>query len=143
MHQRCIESGDFDMSLTYGDYNLLDQSAAHDILPSAAARNVGVFNAMVVEYGLLSGQDPRQTQASRNGRLGPHKVEKAIALWDWAQSRKVNLLSVALQYSARDERIDATLVGAANPDEVDADMAAYLQVVPEPIWAELRQRFGL
>jgi aryl-alcohol dehydrogenase-like predicted oxidoreductase len=51
-HQDCINSGEFDISLTYGDYNLLSQTAATDILPVAAEHQVGIFNAMVVEYGL-------------------------------------------------------------------------------------------
>ncbi len=143
LHRTCIESGHFEVSLTYGDFNLLNQSAGHDLLPLAAQYHVGIFNAMVVEYGLLGGQDPRLVAAKWNGRMDPQKVQKAVALWDWAQANKVNMLSAAIQFSTRDERVDATLVGAASPDEIEEDMAAYQQTIAEPLWMELHQRFNV
>ena len=142
-HQRCIESGDFDVSLTYGDYNLMNQSAAKDILPLAVQHKTGIFNAMVVEYGLLGGQDPRLVAQERKGQVDPRKLEHATALWDWAQTQQVNLLAIALQYSARNPDIHATLVGAATPEEVEADYSVFNQPIPSAIWADLNQKFGL
>jgi aryl-alcohol dehydrogenase-like predicted oxidoreductase len=141
-HQRCIESGDFDVSLTYGDYNLLNQSAAAGVLPFAERHNTGVFNAMVVEYGLLSGRDPLDVAREQKG-LPASKVQKARALWDWARSHQVDLLSVALQYSGRDRRIAAILVGARNPREIEEDVEAFTQLVPDHVWRDLHQQFEL
>jgi aryl-alcohol dehydrogenase-like predicted oxidoreductase len=141
-HQHCIQSGAFDVSLTYGDYNLLDQSAATGVLPWAEQHGVGVFNAMVVEYGLLGGRDPLEViQGRKNVRAA--KVQQARALWEWAQSHGINLLAVALQYSAREPRIASTLVGARNPGEIEADVEAFSQVVPEHLWADLHNTFGI
>jgi aryl-alcohol dehydrogenase-like predicted oxidoreductase len=142
-HQRCIRSGDFEVSLTYGDYNLLNQTAATDILPVAAEHQAGVFNAMVVEYGLLGGKDPRDVVKERKGQVDQHKMERAVALWEWAQTQQVNLLSVALQYSARNPHIHATLVGAATPDEVEADLAVFNEPIPSSVWTDLSQKFNL
>ncbi|MCL5999534.1 MAG: aldo/keto reductase [Chloroflexi bacterium] len=141
-HMRCITSGHFDMVLTYGDYNLLNQSAAADILPTAEQHHVAVFNAMVVEYGLLSGRDPLVVTAQRKDQH-PDKVQKARALWEWAQSHHIDLLSVALQYSARDPRIASTLVGAARPEEIEADLQAFAQPIPDTVWTDLHEQFGL
>jgi aryl-alcohol dehydrogenase-like predicted oxidoreductase len=142
-HQRCIESGEFEVSLTYGDYNLLNQTAATDIFPIAAAHQTGVFNAMVVEYGLLSGKDPREVVKERKNQVDPHKLERATELWDWAQTKQVDLLSIALQFSARNPHIHATLVGAATPEEVVADLAVFNQPISPPVWDELHQKFDL
>ena len=44
LHQRCMATGDLDVSLTYCDYHLLDQSAVEGVLRPAAAHDVGVLN---------------------------------------------------------------------------------------------------
>jgi aryl-alcohol dehydrogenase-like predicted oxidoreductase len=141
-HQRCIQSGAFEVSLTYGDYNLLNQSASTGVLPWAEQYNVGVFNAMVVEYGLLGGRDPLDVIQGRKN-VPVAKVQQARALWEWAQSHRINLLSVTLQYSTREPRIAATLVGARNPGEIEEDVEAFSQDLPKHLWADLRNKFGL
>jgi D-threo-aldose 1-dehydrogenase len=97
---------------------------------------------MVVEYGLLSGRDPLEVAREYKG-LPASKVQKARALWNWAQSHQVDLLSVALQYSGRDRRIAATLVGARNPHEIEEDVKAFTQQVPDHVWRDLHQQFEL
>ena len=47
-HRRCMETGEFDVSLTFCDYNLIDQSAAEGVLKPAAAHDVGILNAAAV-----------------------------------------------------------------------------------------------
>jgi aryl-alcohol dehydrogenase-like predicted oxidoreductase len=142
-HKRCIENGRFDMSLTYGDFNLLNQSASEDILTPASSRGMGIFNAMVVEYGLLGGRDPDEIAAEHHFHLDPAKVQRARELWQYSQHNNLNLLSLTLRYSARDPRVTATLVGASRPDEIEQDVLAFQSDVPENTWQELRQRFGL
>lgn len=142
LHQQCIESGFFEVSLTYGDCNLLNQSAKADILPIAAAHNVGVFNAMVVEYGLLSGRDPFQV-ASEHKHVDTAKVNKAHDLWAWSKANNVDLLSLALQYACRDSRVTSILVGASSPQEIENDVVAFNQVVPPPVWSSLKDQFAL
>lgn len=141
-HKQTITHGDFDVSLTYGDFNLLNQSA-HGLIDLAGQHNVGVFNAMVVEYGLLSGTDPDQIAARWKGHEDKVKVNRARELWSWSQSRKINLLAVAIQYSTRDPRIASTLVGAATPAEIEVDVNAFLEQLPDDTWVDLHERFGI
>jgi aryl-alcohol dehydrogenase-like predicted oxidoreductase len=132
-HQRCIATGEFDMVLTYRDFNLMYQTAADGVLKHAAAGNVGVFNAMAVMYGLFSGRDPRE--AARNA--DPSEIQRARALWEWAQARGVNLLALNLQFCMREPRITSTLVGVANPEQIEEDVAAISETIPEEVWQEL------
>ena len=143
MHQTCIHSGIFDLSLTFGDYNLLNQSGRDTILQAAHEKNVGIFNAMVVEYGLLAGQDPYVVSKVRSWSMNTAKVERAHELWQWAQSQNLDLLSVALQFSSRDSRVSAILLGASTPDEIDVDIQAYQRPIPEDVWSTLKSQFGI
>jgi aryl-alcohol dehydrogenase-like predicted oxidoreductase len=148
-HRRCHESGAFEVSLTFGDYNLLRQSAAQGVLESAAAHDVGVLNATANLAGLLAGRDPREVARTR-GRRGAWSwdgegdpVEFAHKLWAWCGARGVSLLSLNLQYSLREPRIAATLVGFSRPSRVDEDVAAVLAPIDDSTWQELHEEFGL
>ena len=131
-HRRCIETGAFDVVQCFLDYNLACQTAADGVLPTAAANDVGVFNGAAVILGLLSGCDPREF---------PERGEtpRAIELWDWAQERGVDLLALNLQFCLRESRITTTLVGCANPAQVEADVAALSETIPDDIWHELHK----
>jgi len=133
-HRRLIEAGDCEVSLTYGDFNLLDQSAAEGVLKTAASYNVGVFNGMAIDYGLLSGRDPLQVER-RHSRTD--RAQRAHELWKWTQALGINLLALALQFCLRETRISSTLVGAANPEEVESDTSAVFEEIPESVWQEL------
>jgi aryl-alcohol dehydrogenase-like predicted oxidoreductase len=55
----------------------------------------------------------------------------------------VGLLALNLQYCMRERRIASTILGASTPSEIEADVAAACEPVPESVWDELRGEFGL
>ena len=73
-HQACIATGDFEVSLTFRDYNLIERSALAGVLEPAVAADVGVFNASIMLSGLLGGDDPVRVAASAAG-VSPDRVE--------------------------------------------------------------------
>jgi D-threo-aldose 1-dehydrogenase len=137
------------MSLTFGDYNLVRQSAAKGVLAPAARRNVGVYNATVNMGGLLSGSDPLQLVAERGTSWrwswdrSKEAMQQAHEIWQWAQDRKVNMLALNLQFSIRNPHIASTLIGFSRPSRVDEDVAACLEPINEEVWQELYDEFGL
>ena len=135
-HRRCIETGAFDVVQTFLDYNLVRQTAAEGVLVTAAEHDVGVFNGAAVILGLLSGRDPRQF---------PTRAEtpRAIELWQWAQERDVDLLALNLQFCLSETRITATTVGCANPEQVEADVAALSQHIPDGVLQGLPEFLGI
>lgn len=139
-HRLCIESGRFDVCLTFCDYNLLDQSAAQGVLAPAAARDVGVFNGAAVMLGLLGGGDPRLVTSSL---ATEERVRRATELWRWAAERGLSLAALNLQFCLRERRIASTLVGVANPDELRTDLRALQEPIGDEAWAELADRFGV
>ena len=64
-------------------------------------------------------------------------IERAQALWDWTQAQDLSLLALNLQYIARERGIAATLMGAATPEQIEADVAALQVEVPNHAWEEL------
>lgn len=135
-HRRCIETGEFDVSLTYGDYNLVNQSASEGVLEVAAAHDVGVLNGMALMLGLLSGHDPREI-ACQEG------AQRAYEVWEWARSRGVNLLALNLQFCLREQRIGSTLLGVSNPTELEADIGAVSEEIADEVLQALHKRFGV
>jgi D-threo-aldose 1-dehydrogenase len=151
-HRRCIERADFDMVMTYRDYNLINQSALDGVLRPAARRNVGVWNATVTLGGLLGGLRPLDVARAREGEAllahGPYvlageEVQRAQAMWDWAQSHGVDPLALNLQYCLRQPAIASTIVGAASPAEIEADVAAVTEPIPEATWQAFVTEFAL
>ena len=148
-HRRCHESGAFEVSLTFGDYNLLRRSAGEGVLETAAAHDVGVFNATVNLMGLLAGSDPIEFARARGHRHTwswegeGDPIEFAHRLWTWCGARGVSMLALNLQYSLREPRIASTLLGFSRPSRVDEDIAAVLEPMDESIWQELHEEFGL
>ena len=146
-HRRCIEAGVVNLCLTYRDFNLVNQSAVNGVLVPAAAHHVGVFNATVVMAGLLGGKDP-QLSAPKPEQTSPYyaqkeEIELACKLWEFSKARGISLLTLNLQWVLREARIASTLLGAATPAEIDEDLDALEQSIPESVWRELREQFGL
>ena len=55
LHLKTMETGEVDVLLTFNDYNLFGQTAADDILPAAAERDIGVHNGLVDKTGAFDG----------------------------------------------------------------------------------------
>ncbi len=142
-HRACIATGHFDLSLTFCDYNLLDRSAVQGVLIPAAAHDVGVYNGAAVMLGLLSDEDPRRVAQRRPGFATAQRLRLATQLWDWCQQRDLSLLALNLQFCLRESRIASTLVGVTNPQLLEADVAAVAEAIPEDLWQEFHERFGI
>lgn len=131
---------EFDTVLTYLDYNLIDQTAAH-LIEAAASQGVGVINGTSLANGLLVGTDPR-THTEMHTEVRRHRP-LAIRLYDFCQEQKISLLALALQYPLQNPSISLTLFGPRNPQELHASLdAAQAEIAPE-VWPELHRRFGL
>ncbi|TFG71342.1 MAG: hypothetical protein E4H27_04840, partial [Anaerolineales bacterium] len=82
----------------------------------------------------------RRQHYARYRRQFEERISLAQKLWDWAQSKDIDLLALNIQYCMRDPRITATLMGAATPAQIEADVAAAQKEIPEWVWQELSGR---
>ena len=134
-HRQAIDTGRFDLMLTFGDYNLMRQTAA-PLIEAAHDSGMGVIAAWSIGSGLLAGPDPRTV-----ARLENHPdLEAAIDWWEWARDRAVDLRAVAIQWVLRNRKVGCTLVGARDGVEMSQNLASSLAPLPDAIWPEVEER---
>ena len=125
-HRRCIETSEFDVSLTYHDYNLMGTSAEGGVLEHAVKQNVGVFNASI------NASVAREDNEERAGQMS-----------DWCRERGVDLDTLNLHFCLRERRFASILIGFSRPERVEQNVGAYAETIDEGIWDELERDFGL
>jgi len=125
-HRTCIETGEFDVSLTFHDYSLMGTTAATGVLEPAAKHQVGVLNASI----------NAATHTERN-------AEKAQRMSQWCRERDVDLDTLNLHFCLRETRFASILIGFSRPARVEQNLRAYRAAIDEEIWVELRRDFDL
>ena len=124
-HRTCIETGEFDVSLTFHDFSLVDTTAEAGVLETAAEHNVGVFNASI--YAALN--RPDTAECSRH-------------LADWCAERDLELSTLNLHFCLREKRFASILIGFSRPARVAQNMEALATPIDDAVWEELAQDFG-
>lgn len=134
--RKAIDTGHLDMALTVNDYTLLRQTVLEGVCDYAEPRGIGVVNGAALAMGLLSGRHPNEIGTPK---WSPPKNElnSALEIYDWCQKHEISILSLALQFSLRQPRFAATLIGAATPKEVQGCWDAVTAEIPQSVWDEL------
>jgi aryl-alcohol dehydrogenase-like predicted oxidoreductase len=134
-HLQAIGSGRIDVLLTFSDYNLLRQTAAADILPAAAARDIGVLNGWSILRGILTGR-PVEEIVSRDRWLAGSDAERAEQMRLWCRDRGLSLLPFTLQFCLREPRIHGNPIGSLNIEQLEMNVAAVVEPLPEGVLDE-------
>ena len=128
-----VQTGEFDVALSFNRFNLLDWSAEEGLLPQAEAHNVGITMGGVFYQGFLS--LPLELVLQR--------VEKGLLwAWDWTDARRESVLNrleklrefvgddlvalrrLAIQFVLSEPRISTAVVGMKSVAEVTENLAA-------------------
>lgn len=140
-HLVALATGEVDLLLCFNDYNLIRQTAADDILPAAAAADIGVMNGWSILRGLLTGVDIATAQA--NGRWkNDVDAQAATVLRQWCMDEGINLLQLALQFCLKEERIHGNPLGNLNIEQLEANVWAASTPLSDEVWAKYEARFG-
>jgi aryl-alcohol dehydrogenase-like predicted oxidoreductase len=115
--------------LCFSDFNLLRQTAADDILPAAAARDIGVMNGWSIMRGMLTGR-PVEEIIARDRWLANQDAQRAEAMRLWCAERGISLLQVALQFCLREPRIHGNPLGSLNTAQLEMNVAAVVDPLP-------------
>jgi D-threo-aldose 1-dehydrogenase len=67
----------------------------------------------------------------------PELLQRAFALEALAARYQVPLAALTLQFSLRDPRIAATIVGISKPERLAQTLALAQQPVPDALWQEI------
>ena len=132
--RRAMESGRADVILPSYDYHLIRRSAA-PLLAEAAEAGVGVINGSPYQSGLLAGVD--LVREARRWRPEHADVARARQIAAWCAERDLDVGAAAVQFSLREPRIDATLVGPRTAAEVESCLGHATAELPGGIWEEL------
>ncbi len=114
--RRLAEQARLNTVLSYNHLSLND-TTLRDALPDFAAKGIGVINAAPLSQGLLT-----------NRRTPPwHPAPEAVkaaceAAAEFVRSRGSDLAKLAIQFSVREPGVATTLIGTADPRELELSL---------------------
>jgi D-threo-aldose 1-dehydrogenase len=130
-----IETGLFEALIHHNRYTLLNRSA-EPLIEAAAARGMAVLNAAPYGSGMLAkGPDAYPRYAYQ--QAPPEMIDRVRQFAAISERYDVPLAATALQFSTRDPRITATIVGMSRPERL-AETVRYLTTpIPDELWQEI------
>jgi D-threo-aldose 1-dehydrogenase len=132
---RYVETGAFDAVETHNRYTLLNRAAA-PLLDVATSRGVAVVNAAPYGSGMLAkGPDAYARYAYHDAPAAI--VERARGMAALCGEYGVPLAAAALQFSMRDPRVTATVVGMTRPERVAQTLELAHYPIPGELWPRL------
>jgi D-threo-aldose 1-dehydrogenase len=132
---RYVETGAFAALETHNRYTLLNRSA-DKLLSIAAARGMAVHNAAPYGSGMLAkGPEayPRYAYQDAPAEL----LDRARKIAAICQEYGVPLPAAALQFSLRDPRITATVVGMTRAERLAQTIELAQHPIPDELWARV------
>jgi D-threo-aldose 1-dehydrogenase len=134
---RFVAESDLDTVLLAGRYTLLEQTALDDVLPLCEARGISVLAAGVFNSGLLSRPRPTEDATYDYAPAPPRLLARTRRLADVCERHEVTLPQAALHFPMGHEAVQAILIGARTPEEIEVDAALAAAPVPAGLWPDL------
>ena len=140
MLARFIRETDVDIVMLAGRYTLLEQGAADELLPTALEYGRSVVAAAIFNSGLFARDDVPDTATYNYGQASPDVLERARLLASVCREHGTTLPAAAIRFPLRHPAVASVVVGMRSPAEVDRNLAAHAQHVPDELWADLEHR---
>lgn len=130
-----LRTGAFQVVLSHNRYTLVDSSAAV-LVEECAARGVGFVNAAPFGGGMLV-KGPDEVPTYCYAPVDDAVLNRVRAIESACRDHGVPMAAVALQFSARDERVASTVVGMSRPQRF-AEMQELINIpVPSELWSAI------
>jgi aryl-alcohol dehydrogenase-like predicted oxidoreductase len=131
-------------------YNVLNQAPAADLFPLAREKGYGVIARVPLASGLLTGKFRHDTTFPTNdvrqNFLTPRRLQEALERVDEVKGivggATKTLAEAALAFALDDKTVSTVIPGAKNVHQVEANVAAAGQRLPEPVLTKLREKLG-
>jgi D-threo-aldose 1-dehydrogenase len=140
MLARFIRQTDVDVVMLAGRYTLLEQVAADDLLPTALEQGRSVVAAAVFNSGLLARAEVSDTATYNYQQASPDMLERARLLASVCREHGTTLPAAAIHFPLRHPAVASVVVGMRSSEEVQHNLAAHAQHVPDELWADLEHR---
>jgi D-threo-aldose 1-dehydrogenase len=131
---RYLDLGVFDAILCHNRFTLVDRSA-DELFTRAVELGVGVLNAAIYGGGILA--RPRESTKYSYKPASRELLESIAAMDAVCAAAGIDLATAALQFSLRDARIDATVVGITSEARISSLIASAGVHIPDAVWDEL------
>ncbi len=133
----CLETlrqVDIDCMLIAGTYNLLDRSAADELLPACLERGVAVINGRVFGSGILATGPTRD--ARFNYAAAPATIaERVRRVQHLCDDAGVELGALAAQFAASHLAIASVCLGARTVEQQECILRWLTVDIPDDLWA--------
>lgn len=138
-HLAAIKADAADALLVAGRWTLADRTAGHQLIPQAAEKGCKLIVGGVLNSGCLA--DPRASDARFDYRPATQAERQVLCeLDELAQQHGTTLFAAALQFPGRDARISTTLLGAASPAQLAANLDGLGTDISEHFWRAVQER---
>jgi len=132
MLSRFATEADFDCFLVAGRYTLLDRSAAGELLPLCAQRDIAVICGGVYNSGVLSGGTTYDYAPA-----SPAVTQRVRELEAICTRHGVPLKAAAIQFPLRHPGVTAVVVGARSRQEIEENVRMFEIEVPDALWEDI------
>lgn len=130
-----IETGEFESVITHNRFNLIHR-AAEPLLDAAAKKGIALVNAAPFGSGILA--DDRKPRFAY--QLATFDILSRVdQMKRLCRAYGISLKAAALQFSVRDPRVTATIVGATEPQHIDEYLALLNQPIPDEFYQRLNE----
>jgi len=125
-----------DTILSYNHYSLNDTTLA-SLLPSLQQKQVGIINASPVSQGLLT------NQALPSWHPAPEDVRMACAAAAaYCRAQGTDIAKLAMQFSLSNPEIHTTLVGTANPANLEKNVRWIEEPIDQHLLEQVQERLA-
>ncbi|MBI2805114.1 MAG: aldo/keto reductase [Planctomycetes bacterium] len=113
-----IRSDRFDVVLTAFNYSALFREAAHEVLPEARARNMGVVLGSLLHQGSL-GRRYDEVVRARPAWLSKRRQEQLLAFYDLLDECGLSIVELCLRFGISGADAHSSLIGPKTAEQVE------------------------
>jgi len=133
----CINTGEFDVILTFNRYGLIWRDAQFQTFPFCKRHNVGVLQGTPFHQGVLVKPRPEWIENPPEW-MTVEEHDRYRRLLDIQKRSGLPLTELALRFILRNQQISTVIPGAANVEQLEANVACSDKgPLPEDIHAEI------
>ncbi len=132
---RYLDTGEFEVLLVHNRWTLVDRSA-EALIDRAVGAGIAVVNAAIYGGGILAALQTGEPSYGYRP-ANPHTLAAVESMREACTRAGVSLSAAALQFSLRDRRISATVVGMSRTSRIASTLGAADIFIPADLWTEL------
>lgn len=116
-------SGKFDVLLTAFNYSALFREAAHELLPTAQAQQMGVVLGSVLHQGALGRRYDAEVRA-KPAWLSAARRQQFLDFYQLLDESGISIVELGLRFALANPAASTVLIGAKSPRHVEESVAA-------------------